>query len=88
QVTKQPEDAVVVASNPFCENAALVYGNKIFTVQAHPEFNGDIIDGLIKYRGGAIPADLIADAKASLQADVDNATIARQMGQFLKTGAL
>ena len=88
QVTKRPEGAAVVASNPFCENAALVYGNKVFTVQAHPEFNGDIIDGLIKYRGGTIPADLIATAKASLQADVDNATIAQQMGQFFKTGAL
>lgn len=88
QVTRRPEAAAVVASNPFCENAALVYGNKVFTVQAHPEFNGDVIDGLIKYRGGAVPADLIADAKAGLQADVDNAAIARQMGQFFKTGAL
>lgn len=88
QVTRRPEGATPVASNAFCENAALVYGNKVFTVQAHPEFGGDVIAGLIKYRSASVPAPLIAEAEAALDADVANAELARKMGHFFKTGAL
>ncbi len=84
QVVTRPADAKPVASNAFCENAALVYGNKVFTVQAHPEFNSDVIDGLIRTRGGTVPADLIDAARANLDKDVANADLARQIGAFFK----
>ena len=41
QVTTLPEGATVCASNDHCANAAIVYGQKAFTVQAHPEFGAD-----------------------------------------------
>jgi len=44
QVIKRPSDAKPLAGNDFCENAALIYGKKAFTVQPHPEFNSDVID--------------------------------------------
>jgi len=84
QVTERPEGAVPVASNDFCENAALVYGDRAFTVQAHPEFNAKEIDGLIATRGGPVPAALIAQAKADLHKDVANTNIAAQIGTFFK----
>ncbi|MCF2904440.1 type 1 glutamine amidotransferase [Octadecabacter sp. CECT 8868] len=84
QVTRLPDGARPIASNSFCENAALVYGDKAFTVQAHPEFGSDVIEGLIRTRGGAVPPELIAQAQERLNADVENARLAAQIGAFLK----
>jgi len=84
QVVERPADATAIASNEFCENAALVYGKRAFTVQAHPEFEGAFIDGLIRTRGGAVPAELVDAARANLEAGVDNARLAAQISAFFK----
>ncbi len=58
QVVQVPEGAEVVASNDFCQNAALLYDDRMFTVQAHPEFQNDFVDGLMRTRGpGLVPDD-------------------------------
>ena len=44
-MTEVPEGAKVVATNDFCENAALLYDDRMFTVQAHPEFPNSFVDG-------------------------------------------
>lgn len=87
QVVERPNDATPVASNSFCENAALVYGKRAFTVQAHPEFDAALIDGLIRTRGGSVPADLITTARAELDNTVDNDRLAAQIGLFFKGAA-
>ena len=51
QVVEVPEGAEVVATSPFCENAALVYGDRAFTVQAHPEFSNAFTADMIERRG-------------------------------------
>lgn len=85
QVVARPEGAQVCASNAFCENAALVYGHKAFTVQAHPEFEGSFIAGLATHRGpGVVPDPLLAQARADLDAPVDNARLAAQVARFFK----
>lgn len=85
QVTKLPPGADVVASNAFCENAALVYGDKIFSVQAHPEFESAHIAGLARTRApGKVPQDLIAAATANLDAANDNATLSAMIAKFFK----
>lgn len=66
QVVDRPEGASVVARSGFCENAALAYGDTIFTVQAHPEFDATVVRGLIDHRGGAVPEPLLAEARARL----------------------
>lgn len=89
QVVDLPEGAEVLASNQFCANAALAYGDTIYTIQPHPEFGAEAISGLIKYRGGAI------DQKDRLQRAVDtvntptaNDRIADKMAKiFAKAGA-
>lgn len=63
QVVERPEGAEVIGSNEFCENAALIYGDRALTIQAHPEFDDAFIDGLIEHRGGAVPSPLIDRAK-------------------------
>lgn len=88
QVTRLPEGARVVGSSDFCANAMLAYGDSIWTVQPHPEFSADFIDGLIKTRGkGVVPNAQLDAASAALTEPTDNTTIAQQMAQFFKRKA-
>ncbi|MDV7144489.1 type 1 glutamine amidotransferase [Tropicimonas sp. TH_r6] len=82
QVTERPEGARVVGSSDFCANAALLYGNSIYTVQPHPEYGADVIDGLIKARGGLVPNHLIAEARARLDAPTRNADFGNRIARF------
>ncbi|MGJ8622589.1 MAG: type 1 glutamine amidotransferase [Yoonia sp.] len=85
QVIERPADATVYASNAFCEYAALVYGNRVFTVQPHPEYGAGFIGGLIDYRGkGIVPDDLLAQARANLAKPDDNPAVAAQIARFFK----
>ncbi|WP_149140335.1 type 1 glutamine amidotransferase [Gemmobacter caeruleus] len=85
QVVARPPMAEVAACNDFCENAALVYGDRIFTVQAHPEFKTDFVDGLMKTRGkGLVPDTLMEAAGARLDQPVDSQFLARRIADFFK----
>lgn len=84
QVTELPEGAQVIATSPFCANAALAIGDTILTVQAHPEFGGDFITGLIDTRGkGVVPDDLLQAARGDAGAPNDSAAFAARMANFL-----
>ncbi len=85
QVVERPAGAQVIASSPFCENAALLYGDTIWTIQPHPEYDGDFISGLIRHRGpGVVPDAQLERAKADLNTPTDRMEIARQMADFFK----
>ena len=88
QVVELPHDARVVGSSDFCANAMLAYGESIWTVQAHPEFPAEFIDGLIKTRGkGVVPENQLEAATAVLPEPTDNQRIAAHMAQFFKSKA-
>jgi GMP synthase-like glutamine amidotransferase len=85
QVVERPKEAELVGTSPFCENAALVYGERAFTVQAHPEFDNEFLGNLILARGrGLVPDRLLAEAEAALALPVDQAAMARQIADFFK----
>lgn len=85
QVTEVPPMAEVIASNDFCANAALLYGDRALTVQAHPEFRPEFVDGLMDTRGkGLVPDDLMAGATARLTLPLDDQTMADQITAFFK----
>lgn len=84
QVVQAPKAAKQLASNDFCENAALVYDNRILTMQAHPEFGDAMIGGLIGARAGTVPPPLIDTAKSNLGKPNDNARMAAQIATFFK----
>ena len=89
QVTQRPTGADIVATNDFCENAALVYGDRVFTVQAHPEFENAFTNRLGDERGeGVVPAPLLTAARAAANMPIDNTRIADQMTRFFKTRSL
>jgi GMP synthase-like glutamine amidotransferase len=85
QVTVKPADAVRVGSSPFCANAALIYSDRAFTVQAHPEFRDDFISGLMATRGkGVVPDPQLAAAAARLGTPLDSGAIADEISAFFK----
>ncbi len=85
QVTQRPDGARVLASNDFCENAILGYGDTIWSVQPHPEFNADFVDGLIRTRGrGVVPDALLDAASEGLYGPNNNGDIATHMVEFFK----
>jgi len=88
QVTRLPEGATVIGQNAFCDNAALLYDNRILTVQPHPEHTAEFVDRLAESRGrGLVPSDLLDAAIAQLDKPTDHQTIASRMAAFLKRGA-
>jgi GMP synthase-like glutamine amidotransferase len=85
QVVEKPESAQVIATNDFCTNAALLYDDRTFTVQAHPEFKADFVDGLMRTRGpGLVPDDLMAAARARLADPIQDRSMAAQIAAFFK----
>lgn len=85
QVTQVPPDARVVASNDFCANAALVYNDRAFTVQAHPEFRAEFVDGLMQTRGrGVVPDALLNAATKRLTDPLDDGPLATRIAKFFK----
>lgn len=84
QVVDLPPGARVIAGNDFCENAAMVIGDKALGIQAHPEFTGAVIRGLIRHRGNAVPDDKLARAEAHLNDATDARSIADRIEAFFK----
>ena len=85
QVVKKPDTAKVIASNDFCANAALLYDDRALTVQAHPEFRPEFVDGLMKTRGkGLVPDDLMAKATERLSTPLHDKTMAGRIAAFFK----
>ncbi len=86
QVVTKPEGAQVVGSTAFCENAALLYDDRMFTVQPHPEFRPAFMEGLIRTRGpGLVPEPLLQRATAALERPLDSPRMADRIADFFKT---
>lgn len=85
QVVAKPDAAKVVGHNSFCANAALLYDDRMFSVQPHPEFRPEFVDGLMKTRGkGLVPDPLLASATARLDDPLDDTGMAGQIAAFFK----
>jgi GMP synthase (glutamine-hydrolysing) len=82
QVVQPPKGAETVGSSSFCAHAALAYGDQIWTMQPHPEFESPAIDGLIQYKSGAVEVDRVEHAKRQLSAANNNAEIGKKMADF------
>jgi GMP synthase-like glutamine amidotransferase len=87
QVVEAPAGATRLGRNETCANAILAYGDRILTVQAHPEFDAGVIGHFIETRRdtGTYPADRLEAAEAALPEPVDNARMGASVARFLKT---
>lgn len=83
QVIKRPKGARVLAGNDFCTNGILAYGDTIWTLQPHPEFDTDFVAGLIEKRGRGVVPDAVLDAAAgTLDGPLNTAEIADFISAF------
>ncbi|SIS58201.1 type 1 glutamine amidotransferase [Paracoccus saliphilus] len=85
QVVTLPEGAKVIGRNDSCENAALVYDDRAYTVQPHPEFDDAFVQGLMDTRAkGVVPQDLL-DGAANRMGEARNSDkLADQVEAFFK----
>lgn len=85
QVVAVPPGAKVAARSAFCDNAALVYGDRAYTVQAHPEFSDAFVQGLIDTRApGLVPQPLLDRARARMGEATGSALIADRIAAFFR----
>lgn len=85
QVVALPKDAQVAGRSDFCENAALVYGDRAYSVQAHPEFSDDFIRGLMDKRApGVVPQPLLDQASGRMGEPKGSDGIADRIEAFFK----
>ncbi|MFT6452945.1 MAG: GMP synthase (glutamine-hydrolyzing) [Halocynthiibacter sp.] len=84
QVITAPKGARTISTSPFCEHAALIYGQEIFTVQAHPELSPTIMTDYIKAKRAdtIYPPEVIARAIAENAKSTDDARIATYIAEF------
>ncbi len=65
QVNSLPQDATVLASSPFCENAMVAYGDPehpdAISIQPHPEFTRGLGEALVNFRKSELIPDPIAN---------------------------
>ncbi|MFT5706361.1 MAG: GMP synthase-like glutamine amidotransferase [Oceanospirillaceae bacterium] len=85
QVIDKPADAGCIGSSDFCENAFLVYGDRAFTMQPHPEFSLELGRDLLKIKQSSFDPLWIESVEQSLDAPLDSAIFHQAIGHFLKT---
>ncbi|HDR28280.1 type 1 glutamine amidotransferase [Rhodovulum sp.] len=83
QVLRPPEGARTVGCNDFCAHAALIYDDRAFSVQSHPEFDRGFIVGLMQTRApGLVPEPVLAEARARLDLPTDSNAMAARIARF------
>ena len=84
QVMKLPKDARVIAGNDFCKNAGLVYGDRAYTVQPHPEFSNPVMAQYIDLRRDPAIYDpaMMARAAANTARPNDETLLAGEIAAF------
>lgn len=88
QISILPEGAEVFATSDFCEYAGVVYGDKILTVQAHPEFTIPFTDSLLSSdRAEIVPVETRQQALSRLResdASIDSNVLSQMMQKFFR----
>jgi len=88
QVVKAPPGSQVAGRAEGCEIAALRYGDRIFSVQPHPEFDATMMDRLIEHRAvGVVPDPLRDQARARLDTPTDADAMAHIIADIFRKGA-
>ncbi|MFV0245878.1 MAG: type 1 glutamine amidotransferase [Qingshengfaniella sp.] len=89
QVITPPAGARVVAANPGCPIAGLAYGDRILTVQPHPEFSDPVLSRLAQGREGApgYPPGLTGLVTTGTDTPLGSPRLADWMADFLERAA-
>ena len=83
QVTRLPEEAILLAKSPGCPNAMFRIGNHILAIQGHPEFCKSYSRTLIDFRHETLGEDIYSRGMASLEKNTDEGTVSRWILNFV-----
>ena len=84
QVIRPPEGAVVLASSEFCPNAMLRIGDRILTMQGHPEMNVPTVDRILDMRRDKVGEAVFSEGKGSLGRALDHEAMAGWLAGFIR----
>ena len=87
QVTRLPEDAVVLGGDEFCPIGAYRIGDHVFATEYHPEMTPDFIAALIDALACDLDKATIVRAKASLAIPDQGKVFAQWIVNFLEYSA-
>ncbi len=85
QVIDPPKDAEVLAGNDFCKNAVLIYGDRAFTMQPHPEFSEDFFHALYRERHMNLPDDYRVQIEKPTERKLGRARAADMIEGFFRS---
>ena len=86
QVAEVPSGARVIASSEYCPVAGLAVGDRVWSLQGHPEFVPELADHLLAGRVELIGAEKVAAARGSLARATDRHAVAAWIANAVTTG--
>ena len=84
QVTEIPEGVQIIASTDSCKHAALLYGDRAFTLQPHPEFDAETVEILAEVNTANVPDDLLKAIPSDLYEPIADEILADQISDFFR----
>ena len=87
QVVELPPGATVLGSDAFTKNAVIAHGERILTVQPHPEFPASVVEELMLHRAATVPGELLDGVRADLGKPTDSRLIADWLADVLEGAA-
>ena len=88
QVIEAPDGAEIIGRAKGCDIAAMRIGERIYTVQPHPEYGAAFMQGLLDHRApGVVPDPLSDHARGLLSTPTDNAAMATRIADVFRKGA-
>ncbi len=83
QVFRTAEEFEVIASSDFCPNAMTTKQNKILTLQAHPEFYGELFNMICERIRPKVGDDIVNNAIANSNRPDDRQRVRKVIKNFL-----
>lgn len=83
QVIHAPDDAEIFLSSEFCPIAGFTLGDRVITVQGHPEFTKAYSGALLEIRRELLGEAVYGSGKLSLEQPTDEDLMARWIVNFL-----
>jgi len=83
QVVEPPAGAKVLLATEFCPVGMMRVGDRIVTIQGHPEMKVGIVDTILEMRRDRVGEQVYTTGKASLDTPLDHGLIGDWLAQFV-----
>jgi GMP synthase (glutamine-hydrolysing) len=84
QIVELPPGAKGVGSSAFCKYAAVTYGDKMFSVQPHPEFGNSFVTDLFQSRKDVLTPQVLSQKDMDRSGPLSTTQVADLMAKVLK----